>query len=93
MNPTSNQADLHLKMRQFRDFSGYSQKDVADALEIAQSSYYKIEKGQTNITVRHLEAFSEFMGIAPGDFFTCAFEDLAPRIIKKCPLLTQQMRN
>ena len=46
---TSLQNELRQKMRELRDLGGYSQKDMADAMEITQPSFFKVQNNIKDI--------------------------------------------
>lgn len=58
--------DLILRnIRQCRTTLYLSQQNVADYLNISQSSYSKIENGQSQLTVTHLLHISEYLNVSP----------------------------
>ena len=50
-------------IRKHREFKGYSQEYMAQELGINQSSYAKIEKGSTKLTVDRLQRISEVLEV------------------------------
>lgn len=58
--------DLILRdIRQCRTILYLSQQNVADYLNISQSSYAKLESGQSRLTVTHLLQISEYCNVSP----------------------------
>lgn len=43
---------------------GYTQAQFAKILDVAYSTYKKIEKGESGITVRHLRRLNKYLGIS-----------------------------
>ncbi len=66
-----------------RDFCGYSQKEMADFLNISQPAYFKIESGNHKITLLHLDSFAEALGLSTNDILTFAFEELKNMAISR----------
>ncbi|MCW5921522.1 MAG: helix-turn-helix transcriptional regulator [Saprospiraceae bacterium] len=77
------QNELRKKMRELRDLCGYSQKDIANAMEITQPSYFKIENGRIKIAFSHIVGYAELLCVTPTEFISLSVEDLAARIKRK----------
>jgi len=77
------QNELRQKMRELRDLGGYSQKDMADAMEITQPSYFKIQNGDIELAIRHILGCAELFCVSPTEFISLSTEDLAARIKRK----------
>ncbi len=79
------QNELRQKMRELRDLGGYSQKDMADAMEITQPSFFKVQNGHIDLAISHISGYAEFFCITPAEFISLPTEDLAARIKRKSP--------
>lgn len=55
------------KIKSLRTIKGLSQEQAADYLKISQSTYARIEKGDTNSWVTYLEPLSRLYNIQPED--------------------------
>lgn len=58
------------KIKRLRKSKGFSQDDMADKLHISQSAYARIESGESNSWVHHIEKLSEIFEIKPENFFS-----------------------
>ena len=56
-----------LKIKDIRVNKGYSQKYMADQLNISQQMYSKLEKHDRNITLENLIKISELLEVTPND--------------------------
>ena len=79
------QNELRQKMRELRDIGGYSQKDLADAMEITQPSFFKVQNGDIELAIKHILGCSELFCVSPSDFITLSTEELCTRIRQKSP--------
>ncbi|HAO06400.1 MULTISPECIES: helix-turn-helix domain-containing protein [Chryseobacterium] len=57
------------KIRRLRETKGFSQEEMAERLQISRSAYSRIEMGETNSWVNHIEKLCENLDIKPEDFF------------------------
>lgn len=57
------------KIRRLRESKGFSQEEMAERLQISRSAYSRIENGETNSWVNHIEKLCENLDIKPEDFF------------------------
>lgn len=57
------------KIRRLRETKGFSQEEMAERLQISRSAYSRIESGETNSWVNHIEKLCENLDIKPEDFF------------------------
>ena len=54
------------KIRKLRELKGYSQECVASQLDMVQTNYSKIERGETkDMTVKRLEEIAKVLEVAP----------------------------
>lgn len=51
------------KLKQLREQNQWSQEDMAEKMQIASSSYAKLERGETRITLDRLEQFAEIFNV------------------------------
>ena len=58
------------RLKHLRDAKGYTQKAVADYLNISQAAYSRLEKGEIEISFSKLLAMSEFYRISIADLLT-----------------------
>ena len=77
---TSLQNELRQKMRELRDLGGYSQKDMADAMEITQPSFFKVQNGHIELAISHISGCSELFCVTPTEFISLSTEELVKRI-------------
>jgi transcriptional regulator with XRE-family HTH domain len=55
------------KVKSFRERKGNTQTEVADLLNIEQSTYSKVEKGITKIDLERLMRLSEILSVTPAE--------------------------
>ena len=79
------QNELRQKMRELRDIGGYSQKDMADAMEITQPSFFKVQNGEIELSFKHILGCSELFCVTPIEFISLSTEELSGRISRKSP--------
>lgn len=53
------------KLKSLRKDKGLSQEQVADLVHISQSSYARIENGNSNSWALHIDSFCDLFGITP----------------------------
>lgn len=53
------------KIFELRKLKGWSQEQVADSLQISQSAYARIERGESNSWANHLVTISNLFEISP----------------------------
>ncbi len=67
---------------------GYTQNGLAERAGVSQSHLRRVERGEADITVSHLELLCDAMGISLNDFFnvseekdeiSSAFAELSPK--------------
>jgi len=63
MNIDSEIAELLTLIREKREEKGLSQKQIAEALGMAQQTYQQIESGKTDLKLRTLYVIAEYLGI------------------------------
>jgi len=63
--------DLNLaeRIKFMRNFYGWSQEQMAEKLQLATSSYAKIERGQSDVTFSKLQQIAEVFEIELSDLF------------------------
>lgn len=49
------------RIREFREFRGYSQDDLAAIMQVHRSTISKVEQGKFSITVDYLNKFAWFL--------------------------------
>ncbi len=54
---------LGMKLKILRSIKGFSQDDVANALDVDKSYYSKVERGLTNVTIIYLKHLAEFFKV------------------------------
>ncbi|KYH06740.1 helix-turn-helix domain-containing protein [Chryseobacterium cucumeris] len=57
------------KIRRLRENKGFSQEEMAERLQISRSAYSRIESGETNSWVNHIQKLCENLDVKPEDFF------------------------
>lgn len=58
------------RIKKLRVEHNFSQKYMADVLNISQGYYNKIENGQANINADKLQSIADIFNIAPGELFS-----------------------
>lgn len=53
------------KIRRLRENKGFSQEEMAEKLHISRSAYSRIENGETNSWVNHIEKLCENLDVKP----------------------------
>jgi len=53
------------RIRRLRENKGFSQEEMAERLHISRSAYSRIENGETNSWVNHIEKLSNELDIKP----------------------------
>ena len=71
--------DISKRIIHFRQQCGYTQNGLAERAGVSQSHLRRVELGQADITVGHLEFLCDAMGITLKDFFddTTAEDEVA----------------
>lgn len=57
------------KIRQLRESIGYSQNKLAEWAGISQTHLRRVERGEADITVGHLQLLCDALGLTLGEFF------------------------
>ena len=57
------------RIRILREKSGYTQNSLADKAGVSQTHLRRVELGQADITVGHLQLVCDALGISVRDFF------------------------
>lgn len=60
--------DPSARMKEIREVRGFSRDDIADVLCIQRATYNYIERGDTQLKVRHLLKLCKFYNVSPNDF-------------------------
>ena len=80
--------DVSKRLRNLREQCGYSQNALAERAGVSQTHLRRVELGQADITVSHLQFLCDAMGITMRDFFeeatdtdeiAAAFSKLSPK--------------
>lgn len=80
--------DVGNKLRSLRERCGYTQNGLAERAGVSQTHLRRVELGQADITVGHLQLLCDAMSISIRDFFeeatdtdeiTAAFSHLSPK--------------
>lgn len=58
------------RIRQIREKAGYSQNKLADFAGISQTHLRRVELGQADITVGHLQLVCDALGVSLNEFFS-----------------------
>lgn len=59
------------KLRNMRKWKNISQEEVADYLNISQSAYSRIEKGETGSWLNSIDRICDFFEIKPEELLKC----------------------
>lgn len=80
--------DVSNRLRYLREKCGYTQNGLAERAGVSQTHLRRVELGQADITVGHLQMLCDAMGITLQDFFdvqtkcdelSVAFAKLTPK--------------
>ena len=80
--------DISKRLINLRQQCGYTQNGLAERAGVSQSHLRRVERGEANITVSHLELLCDAMSISLQDFFNeesgndevaVAFSKLSPK--------------
>ena len=80
--------DVSKRLRNLREQCGYTQNGLAERAGVSQTHLRRVELGQADITVSHLQLLCDAMGITMNDFFnettgadevSTAFSKLSPK--------------
>ncbi len=80
--------DISKRLVDLRDLCGFTQNGLAEKAGVSQSHLRRVELGQADITVNHLELLCDAMDISLKDFFnfreerdeiSSAFSALSPK--------------
>ena len=55
---------MKVKLKEIRESKGLSTYQVAEKMNITQSSYSRLERGSTKIDLERLELFAEVLGMS-----------------------------
>ena len=75
-------ASLALRLRKFRIDAGFSQKNVADMLNVSRSTYTYYETGKTTPDPATLNRIARLLGVSIEDFFSEDFELPSPLLLR-----------
>ncbi|SDR09815.1 Helix-turn-helix domain-containing protein [Chryseobacterium soldanellicola] len=51
------------RIRNFREAKGFSQEDLAERLKISRSAYQRLENGETNSWINHIESICDTLEV------------------------------
>ena len=80
--------DVNKRLRYLREQCGYTQNSLAERAGISQTHLRRVELGQADITIGHLQLLCDAMGISLKEFFeespatdetASAFSKLSPK--------------
>ena len=79
--------DVSKRLRSLREQCGYTQNGLAERAGVSQTHLRRVELGQADITVSHLNLLCDAMGISLREFFedssddeiSTAFSKLSPK--------------
>ena len=80
--------DVSKRLRSLREQCGYTQNGLAERAGVSQTHLRRVELGQADITVSHLNLLCDAMGISLKEFFedtleadeiSTAFSKLSPK--------------
>ncbi len=79
--------DVSKRLRNLRERCGYTQNGLAERAGVSQTHLRRVELGQADITVSHLQLLCDAMSISLKDFFEDASEndELAAAVSKLSP--------
>ena len=67
--------DVSKRLRSLREQCGYTQNGLAERAGVSQTHLRRVELGQADITVSHLNLLCDAMGISLKEFFEDTSED------------------
>ena len=66
--------DVSRRLRELRERCGYTQNGLAERAGVSQTHLQRVELGQANITVNHLQLLCDAMDVSLKEFFEEADE-------------------
>lgn len=66
--------DVSKRLRSMREKCGFTQNGLAERAGVSQTHLRRVELGQADITVSHLQLLCDAMGITMKEFFDDALE-------------------
>jgi transcriptional regulator with XRE-family HTH domain len=81
-DPFANRATLGARLKEAREYAGYSQEDVAGYLGIPRSAVSLIESGLRRLDVMELEKLAELYKRKVDDFVGRGANDAEPESVK-----------
>ena len=66
--------DVSKRLRSLREQCGYTQNGLAERAGVSQTHLRRVELGEADITVSHLQLLCDAMGISLQNFFNVASE-------------------
>jgi transcriptional regulator with XRE-family HTH domain len=82
--------DLYIRIKLRREQLGYTQRYIADSLEIDAGHYSRIESGKVDITISRLVAIARFLEITPSELLASSAMPPAKKIVHN-PKVTLSM--
>lgn len=79
--------DVSKRLKNLREQCGFTQNGLAERAGISQTHLRRVELGQADITVGHLQLVCDAMGVSLGEFFaeTTSEDELAVALSKLSP--------
>jgi transcriptional regulator with XRE-family HTH domain len=72
--------ELYVRIKVRREQMGYTQKYIADCLDIDPGHYSRIEHGKVDITISRLESISNLLGTTPSELLASNAMPMANRV-------------
>ncbi|HEX8574993.1 MAG TPA: helix-turn-helix transcriptional regulator [Flavobacterium sp.] len=79
------------KLKQYRKEKGWTQEQVADFLNISQSTYARIESGQSNSWANHIEKFCKVFQVTSEELLKTDTIDYKQDNIVPLDLVSQKL--
>lgn len=71
------------RIKETRESHRLTQSDMANSLEISIVSYSKIERGETKLTINHIERIANILGVSPYSLISSNDENTDIEALKK----------
>lgn len=84
--------EVQKRIREIREGKGLNQGTIAQSLDISVTSYSKIERGDTKLTLNHVERIAKALGVSPYELIGINDKD-TQSLIKENEELKRQLKD
>ena len=84
--------EVKKRIRDIREGKGLNQGVIAQSLDISVTSYSKIERGDTKLTLSHVERIAKALGVSPYELIGINDKDIQS-VIKENEVLKKELKD